>query len=410
MRRPPLIFLSSIALFAVGCSSDSPSTLPTASSVALIAVANAGPLQLNQPTAWPAAMHDARHSGTSSAVGPRSGVIAWQRDLGANATPGPVIGIDGSVITATNAGVLYALDPADGSSRWEFDAGSGYGSDLSTSAAILGDGTILWPGPSGTLYGINPTGEQLWKLKIGGFVLSPAVATTGRIYLTTMSGVVSAVDLTDSTPTIAWTFEVGGTSYGSPSIGIDGTVFATSSTEVVAIADQGESAAELWRFGIDDLIEVSPAVGPDGTVVIGTNDPFQYGLDPATGAVRWKLPRAADSYSSAIVTSDGHAYYGDHTATLYVVDVRTGALIRSTTTVAKVGGRSWGIWTAPAIDAEGAAFYGTRSGHIFGVGADGIELFDIEVGGTVDSYPAIGPDGSLYIGTSTGTFTAIAPG
>lgn len=120
-------------------------------------------------------MHDARHSGTSTAVGPRTGTIRWQRDLGATATPGPVIGIDGSVIVATNDGTLSALDPTDGSTRWTFDGGSGYGSDLSTGAAVLADGTIAWPGPAGPLYGIDSTGQQSCTVKLGGFVLSPAV-------------------------------------------------------------------------------------------------------------------------------------------------------------------------------------------------------------------------------------------
>ena len=70
-------------------------------------------------------------------------------------------------------------------------------------------------------------------------------------------------------------------------------------------------------------------------------------------------------------------------------------------------GRSWGIWTAPAIDSTGAAYYGTRSGHAFGVSANGVVLFDLDIGGTVDSYPAIDADGTLYIGTSTGEFYAI---
>jgi outer membrane protein assembly factor BamB len=356
-------------------------------------------------------MHDARHSGTASVLGPRSGTIRWQRKLGANATAGPVIGVDESVITASNDGVLNALDPATGDTRWQFDAQGSFGNDLSTSAAILADGTIAWPGPQGTLFGLSATGTLLWNVELGGFVLSPAVASSGRLYVGTMNGVLSAIDIgTASKPTVAWKLDVGGTAYGSPSIGPDGTIFTTSTNALVGVVDEGTQARERWRFGIDELIEVSPAVGPDGTVVIGSNDRFQYGLDGTTGALRWKVNRGDETYSSPIVTPDGLAYYGDHTATLYVVDVAKGTLIRSTTTVAKVGGRSWGIWTAPAIDAEGAAFYGTRSGHIFGVGPTGKVLFDVEVGGTVDSYPALGVDGTLFIGSSNGQFTAIAPG
>ncbi|MEO5900910.1 MAG: PQQ-binding-like beta-propeller repeat protein [Ilumatobacteraceae bacterium] len=352
-------------------------------------------------------MHDAMHSGTSLATGPRSGDVRWHRDLGGNVTPGAVIGADGSVLIATNAGVLWALDPANGSTRWTYDGGSGFGNDLSTSAAVLDDGTIVWPGPGGTLTGLSRSGVEEWQLDLGGFVLSPAVSPSGRIYAVTMSGDVNAIDIADGVGMVAWTLATGGTTYGSPSIGPDATVFTTGSQSVVAVADEGARGTVVWTFAIDALIEVSPTVTAVGTVAIGTNDGFQYGLHSSDGSVAWKIERNADSYSSPVASSNGAVYYGDHSATLYAVDGETGRVLRTTTTKAMVGGRSWGIWTAPVIDATGAAYYGTRSGHVFGVGADGAVLFDLDVGGTVDSYPALDADGTLYIGTSTGEFFAI---
>lgn len=71
-----------------------------------------------------------------------------------------------------------------------------------------------------------------------------------------------------------------------------------------------------------------------------------------------------------------------------------------------MAGRSHGIWTAPAIDSTGAAYYGTRSSHGFGVDNNGAILFDHDIGGTIDSYPALGANGALYIGSSNGTLTA----
>ncbi len=364
-------------------------------------------------SAWPAAMHDARHSGQSAAVGPRTGAVRWQRDLGGNVTPGPVIGIDGSIIVAANNGVLTALDPADGSTRWTFDAHDSYGNDLSTSAAVLADGTIAWPGPGSRVYGISATGQLRWQVQLDGFVLSPAVSNIpGRLYLVTMTGTTSAVDVAadGSTAAIAWSLRTGGGSYGSPALAPDGSIVTTSADEVVAVTDHGTDATIRWHTRLDAQIEVSPAVGPDGTVVIGDNGHRQFGLDSTDGRVRWTVARGDETYASSIVTPTGLAYYADHTATLYVVDVATGSLIRSTTTLATRPGRSSGIWTAAAVDSQGAAYYGTRSGHVFGVGADGHKLFDLDVGGTVDSYPALGADGSLYIGTSTGQLYAIDPG
>jgi outer membrane protein assembly factor BamB len=254
---------------------------------------------------------------------------------------------------------------------------------------------------------LTAAGTRIWQVKLGSFVLSPAVSDSGRIYAVAMNGIVVAIDIVDGSAVEAWRLETGGTAYGSPSIGPDGTIFTTGSQSVIAITDEGNSAIVKWQFGIDTLIEVSPAVSASGIVVIGTNDGFQYGLSSQDGSVRWKIPRRADSYSSPVASPDGTVYYGDHSATLYAVDADTGRVIMETTTKAMVGGRSWGIWTAPVIDAEGAAYYGTRSGHVFGVAADGTTLFDLDIGGTVDSYPAMDSLGTLYIGTSTGTFYAI---
>ncbi len=355
-------------------------------------------------------MHDARHSGTATVAGPRTGTIRWQRNLGGNITPGAVIGGNGSVVVATNSGILYSLDPITGQRLWRFDGGAAYGNDLSTSAVIAPDGTIIWPGPSGILYGIDTTGRVQWTVDLGGFILSPALSPTGRLYAMTMSGLLSAIDFNASSAHIAWQVETGSGSYGSPSIGPDGTIITTGSHDVVGVTDRGTSANVSWRFPIKELIEVSPAISADGIVVVGSNDRLEYGLDAATGSLLWTVPRGDETYSSATVTSEGLAFYGDHTATLYVVDVHSGMVVRSTTTRVDKPDRSHGIWTAPAIDRDGAAYYGTRSGHVFGVGPTGKTLFDLDIGGTVDSYPAIGGDGSLYIGSSNGTMIAVSPG
>ena len=114
-------------------------------------------------SAWPVFQHDARHSSTSTATGPQNGHVRWQRRLEGNVTPAPVIGADGAIYAASNGGVLHALDPATGDDRWTFDGGGGYGSDLSTAAAVMADGTILWPGPRDTLFALDAGGALLWS-------------------------------------------------------------------------------------------------------------------------------------------------------------------------------------------------------------------------------------------------------
>ena len=104
---------------------------------------------------WPTASGDVRRSSPSSVAGPVVGDLRWSRLLGGVVTPGPVVAADGSILAASNDGVLHALDPATGADRWMFDGGGRFGDDLSTSAALLADGSILWPGPHNTLFALS---------------------------------------------------------------------------------------------------------------------------------------------------------------------------------------------------------------------------------------------------------------
>ncbi len=361
-------------------------------------------------SAWPAAIHDARHSSAVDAgvVGPQAGRIRWERRLEGNVTPGPALGADGTVYAASNAGTLHALDPATGEDKWRFDGGRSYGSDLSTTPSIMRDGTILWPGPSDTLVALSPAGQLLWRQRFAGFVLSPADRGDGRVYVMDMSGTLSALDVGSAGAHVAWTLRLGAMSYSSPAISPSGTVVAAVEDAVVGVTDRGDHADASWRWQAPATVEVSPAVGPDGTVVVGLNDDYVYGLG-ADGAQRWRWRKGDWSYSSAAVTPDGRAYVGDHLGFLDVLDAMTGSLVRRLATIPKSephpGGV--GVWTSPAVDRVGDVYFGTVVGHVYGFGPDGRQLFDLDTGATVDSYPALGPDGTLYIGSANGRLYAV---
>jgi len=362
-------------------------------------------------SSWPGAIHDARHTSAAAVgvVGPQTGHIKWEHPMEGNVTPGPALGPDGTVYAASNAGKLHALDPNSGADRWVFDAGTVYGSDLSTTPSVLSDGTILWPGPADTLFALDPQGHLLWREAFGAFVLSPADRRDGRVYVMDMAGTLTALDVSKATRKSAWAIRLGRTSYGSPAIAPDGTVIATVDADVVAVVDRGGAGVVSWRWRAPATIEVSPAVAPDGTVVVGPNDDYAYGIT-SEGTLRWRWRKGDWSYSSAAVTPDGRAFFGDHLGFLDILEASTGALVRRLATLPKSephpGGV--GIWTSPAVDAQGNVYFGTVAGHIYGFGPDGRQLFDFDTGATVDSYPALGPDGTLYIGSGNGRLYALA--
>ena len=356
---------------------------------------------------WPVALHDSRHSSAAPVNGPVTGKIAWRRTLEGPVVPGPVVGRGGVAYAASNGGVLHALQVSDGGEVWSFDGGGAYGSDLSSSPAILRDGTILWPGPGG-LFALDPDGRLLWKEEFGSDVLSPLIGQDGRVYVAEFGGALHALDLRGSEPPVrAWTFESQETSYGSPALARDGTVYWTAGRELIALEDGGDRARVRWRFEAQSLVEVSPAVAPDGTVILGTNDRFQYGIGP-DGRERWRYPREDITYSSPGVTADGAVRFGDHRGFLTVLDSATGKRIaRYSGQRRKPGANNVGIWTAPVVDAQRNVYFGTHPGKLFGFSYEGRKLFEIDTGGVVDSYPALAGDGTLLAGSESGELLAL---
>lgn len=309
-------------------------------------------------SAWPEAGYDARYSSATPAVGPQLAAVKWTRDLGADLTPGLVLETDGSVLAATNDGVLHDLDPHTGADVWTFDGHGSYGSDLSTSPAVLPGGTVLWPGPHDTLYALSKNGSRLWTLHCRGQVLSPAIAGAGRVYIADLAGHVAALEITATSHREVWSLSLGGVDYASPTVGPDGSIYTASGNDLVAVRDLGPKGAVLWRFHAKRMVEVSNAVTADGIVVLGTNNDKEYGIN-SDGSVAWSIDIGDNTYTSSIVRPDGTAWIGDNMGRERILDAHTGD-VRATISPLPPGSQK--NWTAVAADARDNAYWATTTG------------------------------------------------
>lgn len=353
---------------------------------------------------WPGFGRDVRHAAVSPATGPQTGRVRWRRQLEGPVVPGPAVGRDGTVYAASNAGTLHALDGATGRDRWTYDGGGAYGVDLSTTPAVLATGTVLWPGPRDALHALDArSGRLLWRAPFAAQPLSPLV-DGDRVYVQDAGGTLTALRLRGrAAPRRLWSLHLGTSSYASAALGRDGTVYTAADDTLFAVRD----GRVRWRVKTRGLVEVSPAVASDGTVTVGSNDRSQYGVSPA-GKVRWRHDLGDLTYSSAATTPDGLVYVGDHRGQVSALDARTGRLrYRVLGRGRTAREKNVGVWTMPVVDARHDVYFGTHLGHLHGFDARGRRLLDVDLGGVVDSYPALTADGTLIVGSESGTLLAL---
>jgi outer membrane protein assembly factor BamB len=408
VRRDPQFRATALALAAsllvmTGCAGAGPHTGSSGSSLARpVFHRPAQPAGHAVWAPWPSALHDARHGGAADGIGPAAGTIRWRRRLEGPVTPGPVVGPDGTIYVASNAGLLHALDPVTGADRWVYDSGqSNLGDDLSVSPLVLPGGAILWPTPGRQLLELSATGEKLWSLTMSGHPTSPASVQGRRVYVGDASGDVTAFDIMNQqVPERVWTVKVGSTSYGSVVVGDGGRLYTTADSSLIAIDDTGVDARIAWRRDpADDISEVSAGLAADGTALLGTNGTQEWAYRP-DGTLLWHSPRVI-TYSSPAVTDSGLAYVADHSGAVHVFRISDGVEV----TTYRSSGQ---IWSAALLDARYDVYFATQSGHVVGQDVNGARLFDLDLGAPIDSYPALTADANLIVGARDGTLIAIS--
>ncbi len=152
-----------------------------------------------------------------------------------------------------------------------------------------------------------------------------------------------------------------------------------------------------WKFEMDDAVPTSATVGPDGRVHVACEDGKLYALD-ADGTPLWSYDANSPLVSSPTIGPDGTVYVGSANAKLYVIDA-DGNLRWTHTT----GGP---VHSSPAVSPDGKEIYlCSEDGILYALGRDGSELWTFATKGpgsvptgSIFASPAIGADGSVYIG------------
>lgn len=251
-------------------------------------------------------------------------------------------------------------------------------------AALLartGSGTV----PPWSMFGKNslhtrlsehtgpPTNRLKWKSNTTSdvYLSSPAIAADGTVYIGDQGSATSPPMLYafSSSGVLKWTYATIG-AVDSPAISADGgTVYIGGGFDYQAwprrdpldhkvYAINTATHVPDWTYTTGGAIESAAVVGADGTVYVGSRDGNLYALNP-DGTLKWSFTAGIIDRCSPAIGSDG---------TLYI-----GTCIHPDDTYS--------------------------SGKLFAVNPDGTEKWEYLVGGFVISSPAIAPPGTLGAGT-----------
>jgi len=379
-----------------------PTEVPTAVPLPTVEVsptATLSPVEGMAP--WPMYGGDAQHTGWRPAEGPTDPTVEWMFRVGLLASS-PAVGADGGVYFGSLDGNLYALD-TEGVELWRASFGQVSGVPALSAEgtihmgaaspveemfyALYRDGSVAWSyhleshivesspivGPDETIYlaasnpqtgggsvvALNPDGSEQWRYDVGSRLpLSPALGPDGTLYVGARNGNLYALN-PDGSP--LWQIPLGGVS-SSVAVRANGTIYLGTGTDYQAL--DSADGSQLWTFSpVDGQADSTPSLGPGGRIYLTSNSNELYALDP-DGTVAWTFPAEAEEekqvHFSSPVTIDG---------TLVV-------------------------------------YAGTREGELFAVNPDGSLRWRIQLpeGGMVLVGPALGNDGTLYVGAGSNLY------
>lgn len=241
---------------------------------------------------------------------------------------------------------------------------------------------------------------------------------TGRV-----SAVAVSKPIGPAIPEKKWTFDKKyDTVYdmgSSPAIGTDGTIYFGAVrganeygqlfNEVLAVSPNGQSK---WSFSTPyNNVGTTPAIDNDGTIYFGTKAGKFYALNPDK-TEKWSFQIPSKSIlCSPTIGNDSYIYFGASNHKLYVFN--------------KTGTKEWefltdgtgtsGIVGSPAIASDNTVYVAEDKLYALDPSNPDKRLkwsFDPtpnDLTDRMDSSPAIGTDGTIYIGSNNKTFYAVNP-
>ncbi len=382
--------------------------------------------------------------------GGTSGTLKWSTEIKStpSGTAGPVItptfisspaiAPDGTVYVGAIDHFLYALKP-DGTVKWKYETGN----SLFASPAIGSDGTIYIGSEDRQFYAINSDGTLKWIVPTqADFTSSAAIGADGTIYVagtnqdltiffcqntgTTVIVQLSSLFAINPNGTIKWEININksglktsgisalsGVVNSSPAVASDGTIYIGSEGDFKF--DRSNICNDKSVFPLSDA-NPSPANGLFYPV-----NGHLYAINP-DGTLKWDFKTLGWVDSSPAIGADGTVYVGSqHSRKFYGKDQST--LLDETSStrgfiyaINPDGTRKWvddllgDVDSSPAVGSDGTIYVGADNFHVYAINSvDGSIKWVEPTRDKVKSSPAIASDGTIYIGSNDSSLYAFDP-
>jgi outer membrane protein assembly factor BamB len=321
-----------------------------------------------------------------------AGAFGWSYEAAYDIMSSPAIGSDGIVYIGSQDKKLYALN-----SNGTLDGCYITGAQVNSSPSIGSDGLVYVGSDDLNIYALetqDPTDTPTPK-PTNTPTETPTITPTPTDTPTGPTPTPTETPTETPTPTITPTISV----IWSPLPDGPWPMFRRFRDHG---AKSGNYAVEChgalaWIFQTDGNITSSPVQSSDGNVYVGSEDNMFYAFS-ATGELEWTYETADPIFSSPAIDSVGNVYIGSQDNQFYAFNA-TGGLRWSYN---HPGGATEDHWeSSPVIDATGLIYLQPRwSVTVLNSVGSMVWSFRTNAAGTAhSSSPALGPNGEIYWGT-----------
>lgn len=331
----------------------------------------------------------------------QDGSVRWTYATGGNIVSSPALGDEGIVIVGANDNLVHAVQPGDGSVQWTFDTEF----DVRRPIVVAEDGTIYAANEMGVIIALNPDGTERWRFDSG--LESPvtadmALAADGTLYAGIGGSTQATLYAVNPDGSLFWMFSPN-TSVRGIAIGLDGLIVITDANGRIYGIDP--FGVLQWDEDYSSSINSSPAIGADGTIYVGYNSTTTsfVAVSPEDGSLIWEATLGRIS-ASAATGVDGTIYVPVANRADEGSVVALNPVDGSQIWQFDVGGR---VQTTPAVGFDGCIYFGADTGEFYALRPDGTQKWVLEVGSAVRSSPTIAENGTIFFGANNRLLYAV---